>query len=94
MSKWVDIRDSVLEALDVDNVTEEVKQQLTANLINNGLPAIEAVANKFTAQIQAQAKDERGWTKVRDQVVLPLIISGCLWAAKQALNKGLQQSKQ
>ncbi|WP_418559415.1 hypothetical protein [Megasphaera massiliensis] len=94
MSKWTDVRDSVLEVLDVDNVTEEVKQQLTTNLINNGLPAIEAVANKFTAQIQAQAKDERGWTKVRDQVVLPLIISGCLWAAKLALNKSVQQPKQ
>ena len=94
MSKWVAIRDSVLDALDVDNVTEDVKQQVTANLINNGLPAIEAVANKFTTQSQAQAKDERGWTKVRDQVVLPLIISGCLWTAKLALNKSVQQPKQ
>lgn len=52
MSKWTDIRDSIVDALDVDIVTEDMKNELTQNIVTNALPAVEAVADKFTAQIQ------------------------------------------
>lgn len=72
MSKWVEIRDAVVDALQLDDVTEQVKEDLTKNMLDSGLPALEDVADTFVAKIQLQATEEKGWNKVRDQVVLPL----------------------
>lgn len=48
MSKWTDIRDSMVEALNVDIVTEDMKNELTQNIVTNVLPAVETVVDKFT----------------------------------------------
>lgn len=69
MSKWTDVRDSVIDALNLDDVTDQVKVDLTTQIVNNGMPAIEDVADAFVTKIQAQASAETGWNKVRDQVV-------------------------
>lgn len=87
MSKWTDIRDSIVDALDVDVVTEDMKNDLTRNILTNALPAVEAVADKFTAQIQEQSKSETGWDKARDGIILPLLINGAIWLTKYILNK-------
>lgn len=93
MSKWTEIRDGVISVLDIDDVTETAKNQLTENLINEGMPALTAIADKFCTQIQAQGKEERGWNAIRDRFVLPLIINGVLWGAKLVLNKSTQPPK-
>ena len=61
MSKWVDIRDAIVKELNIDNVTEEVKQRITRAILSECLPAIEQAVDKFVAQIKAQAKNEKGW---------------------------------
>ena len=38
MSKWTDIRDSVVDALNVDVVTEDMKNELTQNIVTNAIP--------------------------------------------------------
>ena len=76
-----------MSALDVNEVAEAAKDQLTASLINDGMPAIEAVADKFVEQVQAQASSETGWNAIRDRFVLPLLINGTIWLAKLVLNK-------
>ena len=87
MSKWTEVRDGLVSALDVNEVAEAAKDQLTASLINDGMPAIEAVADKFVEQIQAQAASETGWNAIRDKFVLPLLINGTIWLAKLVLSK-------
>lgn len=87
MSKWTDVRDSVIDALNLDDVTDQVKIDLTTQIVNNGMPAIEDVADAFVTKIQAQASAETGWNKVRDQVVLPLLIKGAIYFVKTALAK-------
>lgn len=87
MSKWTEIRDGLVSALDVNEVAEAAKDQLTASLINDGMPAIEAVADKFVEQVQAQAASETGWNAIRDKFVLPLLINGMIWLAKLVLSK-------
>lgn len=87
MSKWTDVRDGVVDALNLDDVTEQVKEDLTASLLSDGLPALEDVASTFVAKIQAQATAEKGWAKVRDQIVLPIIIKGALYGIRLALQK-------
>lgn len=92
MSKWTEVRDGVVAALDVKEVTEAAKKQLTDNLVNEGMPALEDVASKFITEIQAQAASEAGWNKIRDQFVLPLLINGTLWAVKFVLSKSTTET--
>ena len=92
MSKWTEVRDGVVAALDVKEITEAAKKQLTDNLVNKGIPALEDVASKFIAEIQAQAASEASWNKIRDQFVLPLLINGTIWAVKLVLSKSTTET--
>lgn len=85
--KWVEIRDAALKNLEVGKVTEEVKQNFTAWLVETLVPVAEVAADKFVSQTVEQAKDETGWCKVRDMIVLPGIVRGGLWLIKTTLAK-------
>ena len=61
MSKWTEIRDNMGDALQVKQVTESLKQRVSATIVSDVLPHIEDAVNRFTATIQAQAKEEHGW---------------------------------
>lgn len=87
MSKWTEVRDGLVSALDVNEVTEVVKTQVITSLTGEGMEAIEAIADKFVTQVQAQATSETGWNAIRDKFVLPLLISGTIWAIKFVLSK-------
>ena len=89
MSKWTEIRDSIVNALHVDKVTEELKQRVTTAIINEVLPPIEDAVNKFVTTIQEQAKEERGWCYWRDAIVLPSVMQGAVWLVKTVLTKTL-----
>ena len=52
MSKWTDIRDNIVRELHIDNVTEEIKQRVSASIVSEVLPPIEDAVNKFVATIQ------------------------------------------
>ena len=89
MSKWTDIRDAIVKELNVEHVTEEVKQRITRAILSEGLPLIEQSVDKFVAQIKEQAKDEHGWCYWRDAVVLPAVMQGVVWLVKLVLDKSL-----
>lgn len=86
MSAWTEFRDNAVESLKFDKVTEQMKQDFTKWLVEICLPLAETAAANFNSQIKEQAKDETGWCKVRDLIVLPLIVNGGLWGIKKALN--------
>jgi hypothetical protein len=92
MSKWTDIRDSVLATLSTDEVTEELKESVTQKIIDEVLPAVDDVAGKFIATIEEQAKSESGWNKLRDGIVLPLVINGAIYVIKYVLNKTVTET--
>lgn len=94
MSKWTDIRDGVLDALNADEVTEELKESVTQKILDEALPAVEDVAGKFIATIEEQSKSETGWNMLRDKIVLPLVINGAIWAVKFALSKTMPAQNQ
>lgn len=94
MSQWTTIRDNVVDALKLDEVTEELKQNVTEQIVTNALPMVQTVADNFVAKIKEQAANEVGWCKVRDLVVLPLVINGALWLVETALNKTLEGAKE
>ena len=51
MSKWTDVRDNVVDALHVEDVTEDIKQHVTSTLMSEVMPVIEnAVDNSVLPQ--------------------------------------------
>lgn len=87
MSKWTEVRDNVVDALHVEDVTEQVKQNVTNAILTEVVPMIENAVDSFTDTLKEQAKNETGWCKVRDGVALPLIMQGLVYAIKTVLSK-------
>ncbi len=92
MSKWTEVRDSVVDALNVNEVTEAAKQQVTQALLSEVLPPIESAVDGFVAATKEQAKTETGWCKIRDGIVLPLVLEGLVYITKTALGKTVAQT--
>lgn len=92
MSKWTDVRDNVVDALHVDDVTEDVKQHVTATLLSDVVPVIENAVDNFCSSTKEQAKTEAGWCKIRDGVVLPLLMQGGVYVVKLVLSKTVSQT--
>lgn len=92
MSKWTDFRDDVVELLDVEEVTEQMKQELTEQLVSSILPNVKTVAESFVSKVKEQGKTESGWCKIRDMLVLPLVINGTLYVVEKVLTKTLEKT--
>ena len=88
-SKWVEFRDAI-EA-DVENMKlgEEAKQELTKNLVENVMPAVDAWVDKLAGGLTEEAKGESGWCKIRDGIVLPYVLKAIMYIGKQALERTL-----
>ena len=93
MSKWTDFRDSVVDSLKFDKVTDTMKDEFVKWLVEVLLPLAKTAADDFVAQIKAQATSETGWCKIRDMIVLPFIIEGGLWLIEKVLNKTIDVDK-
>lgn len=87
MSEWTKIRDGALDALKDGalNVVEETKQEFLKNFIESGIPVVEEYAEKFLDEVTAQAKEESGWCKIRDAVVIPFAVKVTLYVGKQVI---------
>lgn len=92
MSKWTDVRDSIVDVLNTKDVTEEVKQTVTQKIIDEVIPIVENAVDNFCAATKEQAKTETGWVKVRDGIVLPLVMEGAVYIVKNVLNKTVTET--
>ena len=92
MSKWTDFRDDIVESLQVEEVTEQVKQNLTKQIVESILPAVKTAADGFTTKIKEQAKTEQGWCKIRDMLVLPLVIDAAIYVVETVLTKTMAKT--
>lgn len=92
MSKWTEIRDSITSTLKVDEVTEEVKGQVTQAVVNEVLPPIENLVDDFVTKLKEQAQNETGWCRARDGIVLPLVLQGIVTIVKLVLTKTMEQT--
>lgn len=92
MSKWTDVRDNVVDVLHVENVTEDIKQHVTSTLMSEVMPVIENAVDNFCAATREQAKTETGWVKIRDGIVLPLVMEGTVYVVKTVLNKTVTET--
>lgn len=92
MSKWTEMRDDIVESLQVEEVTEQAKQALTKQIVESILPAVKTAADSFTNKIKEQAKTETGWCKIRDMLVLPLVIDGLIYVVETVLTKTMEKT--
>lgn len=87
MSKWVEIRDTAVEALGLDEVGQTMKGNLNNWLVSEGMDVITVAANKVIDQCKKDAPQETGWCKVRDAFVLPLAVQGGVALLKVVIQK-------
>ena len=92
MSKWTEFRDAVVQTLKVEEVTEELKTKVTQSIIDNVFPAIEDAVNHFISKVREQAPGETGWCRIRDGIVLPLVMEGLVYVVKMVLTKSLTKN--
>lgn len=92
MSKWTDVRDNIVDALHVDDVTEDVKQHVTSTILSEVVPVAENAVDSFCATTKEQSKTEAGWCKIRDGIVLPLVMQGGVYIIKLVLSKTVAQT--
>ena len=92
MSKWTDVRDNIVDALHVDDVTEDVKQHVTSTILSEVVPVAENAVDSFCDATKEQSKSEAGWCKIRDGVVLPLVMQGGIYIIKLVLSKTVAQT--
>ena len=64
---------------------------IVKTLKDEAFPVIEEAVNKFSGKIREQAPTEKGWCRIRDGIVLPLVIEALLYVAKTALTKSLTE---
>ena len=70
----------------------QVWGEVTAAILKEVLPVIENAVDGFTATTKEQAKDETGWCKIRDGIVLPLLMQGGIYIVKTVLEKTVAET--
>lgn len=93
MSKWTEIRDNIVDVLKVDDVTEQVKQNVTNAILTDVIPIIENAVDSFVDTLKNQAGNENGWCKLRDGVVLPMVMQGIVYVVKKILTKTVEETE-
>ncbi len=86
-SKWVQVRDSLLEAVKAEEVGKELKDNLVGWAENEGIEFVETFADGVIDECRKDAANETGWCKIRDAFVLPVAITGGVFVLKLVLTK-------
>lgn len=89
MSQWTNFRDAIEGEIENVKLDELAKQELTKNLVDNVMPAVDAWVDKLSAGLAEEAKEETGWCKIRDGIVLPYVLKAIMYIGKQALERTL-----
>ena len=89
MSKWTDFSDAIEGEIENVKLDELAKQELTKNLVDNVMPAVDAWVDKLAGGLTEEAKGESGWCKIRDGIVLPYVLKAITYIGKQALERTL-----
>lgn len=90
MSKWTEIRDTAVEALNAEGVGKDIKDKFIDWLVKEGMAFLQAVADKVVAQCKADAGSESGWCRIRDAFVIPAAISIGMYVLEMVVEKAGQ----
>ena len=92
MSQWTNFRDAIEGEIENVKLDELAKQELTKNLVDNVMPAVDAWVDKLAAGLTEEAKGESGWCKIRDGIVLPYVLRALVYLGRQVLEKTLENT--
>lgn len=73
-------------------MTEDVKQHVTSTILSEVVPVAENAVDSFCTTTKEQSKTEAGWCKIRDGIVLPLVMQGSIYIIKLVLSKTAAQT--
>lgn len=93
MSKWVEVRDSLLGAMQVKDVGNKVKEDFITWLTTEGIEFAQAFADEVAKECKHDAPNEKGWCKIRDGVVLPIALSVGMYVLRTVLTKAAAEGK-
>ena len=74
-----------------DYVTDTAKSAFLNWVKDKVLPAAREMAEAYIEAIKVSGKEETGWCKARDTLVIPALISCGLWLTEQAVSKVVEQ---
>ena len=92
MSSWTNFRDAIEGEIENVKLDELAKQELTKNLVDNVMPAVDAWVDKLAGGLIEEAKAETGWNKIRDGIVLPYALRALVYLGRQVLEKTLENT--
>ena len=72
-------------------VTDTAKSAFLNWVKDKVLPAAREMAEAYIEAIKVSGKEETGWCKARDTLVIPALISCGLWITEQAVSKVVEQ---
>ena len=87
MSKWVEIRDSVLEALKLEEVGKGLKDKFVGQVSMEGVEFAQALVDEIKDECKADAPNESGWCRIRDTFVVPVALDIGMVLLKLILEK-------
>lgn len=91
MSKWTDIRDSVLETLKLEEVGKGVKNRFVGWVGNEGVDFAQAFVDEIKDECTRDAPQEKGWCRIRDTFVVPLFLDGAMFLLKMVIEKAAEE---
>lgn len=74
-----------------DYATDTAKSAFLNWVKDKVLPSAREMAEAYIEEVKASGKEETGWCKARDTLVIPALISSGLWLTEQAVSKVVEQ---
>ena len=92
-SKWVPIRDSIVEALQVEQIGKDLKDRFVTCVEDEGIVFIQQFADGIINECRKDAETESGWCKIRDSIVVPGLLNVGMYILKMVITKAAQETK-
>ena len=73
-----------------DYVTDTAKAAFLGWVKDKVFPSVREMAEAYIEAVKAGGKEETGWCKARDTLVIPALISCGLWVTEQAISKVIE----
>ena len=74
-----------------DYVNDTAKAAFLRWVKDKVLPAAREMAEAYIEAIKVSGKEETGWCKARDTLIIPALVSAGIWLAEQAVSKVVEQ---
>ena len=93
MSKWVEVRDSLVEALKIEEVSKDLKNSFVTWLESEGVEFAQKFVDKIIEECKVDAPKETGWCRIRDAFVVPVALNLAMYILQFVLAKAAAEAK-